>query len=287
MAEPAELQRAVQTAISQTLTSSQEAIRAQVKELVTAVAALGESTRGGSSPESVVAAIPALMQAQAKAAAVCASLEVLSRFLGMAVQMSAAPVVAVPAPVVAPPPKVAEAPVEIPAGVSAETYEPPAAIKEVPAPPAAVEEVPAAVEEPAAPAPVAAAPPPVAEVREPEPAVAAAPAVEAPPAEFDIESLPPEKRDLHKKAKRFARVTVQDIISYKPKEVELGRQKKDLYQRFQEEIDRGRQMYEKRFGEIADSNVDYFYEELVRVLAENDPAALGKYPYPVPSLRLS
>ena len=116
MAEPAELQRAVEKAISQTLGSSMEAIRAQVKELAAAVASLGERTGSASSPEGVVAAIPALMQAQARAAALSASLDVLSRFLGMAVQMSAAPMaVAVAAPAA----KVAEAHVEIPAGVSA------------------------------------------------------------------------------------------------------------------------------------------------------------------------
>lgn len=279
MAEQADIQRAVQTAISQTLTSSMEAIRAQIKELVAAVATLGERAASGSSPESVVAAIPALMQAQAKAASVSASLEVLSRFFSLSVQMSAAPVVAVAAPAPAVAPRPVAAPVEIPAGVPAERYEPARApaVREAPPAPAAVEEVPAAVEEPVA------APPVVEEVRAPAPAPVAA----AAPVEFDLESLPPEKREMHKKAKRFARVTVQDIISYKPKEVELGREKKDLYQRFQEEIDRGRSMYEKRFAEIADSPVDYFYEELVRVLANNNPEALGKFPYPVPTVRVS
>ena len=255
MAEQAELQREVQAAIEQTLQSSLEAITKQLDELVAAVAAVSRHATSGASASSVIAAIQPLVQAQAKAGAVSASLEVLSRFLGFSLQMTVAPVVAAPAAAARPA-------VEIPA----RAYEP----EVVPARAAApvVEKAPVEVE---------AAPAVVEEVRAPAP----------PKVEFDVESLPPEKRDLHKKARRFARVSVQEMIMYKPKEVEVGRQKKDLYQRFQEEIDKGRGTYEKRFAEIADSPVDYFYEELVKNLANNDPGALGNYPYPVPSVRVS
>jgi hypothetical protein len=152
----------------------------------------------------------------------------------------------------------AAAPMVVAAPVAAPAYAPPAAR------PAAVEEAaPAAVEEPA---PVEAPPAP------------AAPA-------FDLDSLPDELKQLHKKAQRFARVTVQEFVMYKKDDVEKGRENKDLYARFKDEIDKSKELYDKRFGKIAEHNIDYFYDELVRVLAANDASALGDYPFPVPSRR--
>lgn len=137
-------------------------------------------------------------------------------------------------------------------------------------------------------APAAVAAPPPAAVEAP---AAAEEAVEAPAAEeaavpaaepVDVESLPEELQKMHKKAARFARVTVQELFMYKKEEVEKGRENKDLYERFREEIDKSKALYDEKFQQIADHNVDYLYDELVRVLAENDPAALGNYPYPTP-----
>jgi len=147
--------------------------------------------------------------------------------------------------------------------------------------------VPAMAMPAAAPAPVAAppaaAPAPVEEeapAPEPEPA----PVEEAPPpapaaAAVDIDSLSDELKALHKKAKRFAKVTVQELSMYKKDEVAKGRENKDLYRRFKEEIDKSKALYDERFQKIADHNIDYLYDELVRTLAENDPSALGDYPY--------
>jgi hypothetical protein len=113
----------------------------------------------------------------------------------------------------------------------------------------------------------------------PAAAEAAPPAAPTAPARVDIDSLPADLKQLHHKAKRFAKVTVQDIVNYKKAEVAKGRQNKDLYERFREEIDRSKAMYDKRFEKIAAHNIDYLYEELVRVLADNDADALGNYPY--------
>jgi len=129
----------------------------------------------------------------------------------------------------------------------------------------------------AAPAPAAARHAPVAA---PEPAAveeAPAPAPAAPT--FDVESLPDELQAMHKKAKRFAKVTVQELALYKKDEVSKGRQHKDLYRRFKEEIDKSKALYDERFHKIAGHNIDYLYDELVRTLAENDASLLGDYPY--------
>jgi hypothetical protein len=91
--------------------------------------------------------------------------------------------------------------------------------------------------------------------------------------------LPEDLQALHKKAKRFAKVTVQELFMYKKDEVIKGREHKDLYDRFKEEIDKSKALYDKRFEKIAAHNADYLYDELVRVLAEKDPSALGNYPY--------
>lgn len=102
-------------------------------------------------------------------------------------------------------------------------------------------------------------------------------------APVDVSTLPEELQQLHKKAARFARVTVQELFMYKKEEVTAGRENRDLYQRFKEEIDKSKALYDKRFEPIANHNIDYLYNELVHVLAEDDPGALGDYPYPTPS----
>ena len=124
-------------------------------------------------------------------------------------------------------------------------------------------------------APVAEAPP----AAEPEPAPVEEAPAPAPAAAVNVESLPDELQAMHKKAKRFAKVTVQELALYKKDEVAKGRQNKDLYRRFKEEIDKSKALYDERFQKIAGHNIDYLYDELVRTLAENDASLLGDYPY--------
>jgi hypothetical protein len=57
--------------------------------------------------------------------------------------------------------------------------------------------------------------------------------------------------------------------------VERGRANRDLYQRLKEDVDRSREMYEKRIPPEIRAARDYFQEELVRILADGDPDALG------------
>ncbi|MGH9779734.1 MAG: hypothetical protein ACRD5I_15125, partial [Candidatus Acidiferrales bacterium] len=108
---------------------------------------------------------------------------------------------------------------------------------------------------------------------------AAVEAAPAPAARVDVSSLPDDLKQLHQKAKRFAKVTVQELIMYKKDEVTRGRENNDLYSRFKDEIDKSKQLYDKRFEKIAGHHIDYLYDELVRVLADNNADALGNYPY--------
>lgn len=85
----------------------------------------------------------------------------------------------------------------------------------------------------------------------------------------------PEEEKLHNDARRFARLLVSEIKLYNEDAVTEGRIEKDLYRRLKRDIDRSREMFDKRVAtEVARQN-DYFHEELVRILAEGDPAKMG------------
>ncbi|MCA1581012.1 MAG: hypothetical protein LC796_06360 [Acidobacteria bacterium] len=81
-----------------------------------------------------------------------------------------------------------------------------------------------------------------------------------------------ERRD---EARRFAKLLVSEIKLYNEKAVLEGRQHGDLYPRLKEDIDRSRQMYDERIPEDVRSSSNFFYEELVRILAEGRAESLG------------
>lgn len=95
-------------------------------------------------------------------------------------------------------------------------------------------------------------------------------------------SLDEEER-AHNEARRFARLLVSEIKLYNEQKVAEGRSNHDLYDRLKEDIDRSRQMYDKRVVPSVAAKFDYFYDELVNVLAEGDAAKLGS-DYPGPSV---
>jgi hypothetical protein len=79
----------------------------------------------------------------------------------------------------------------------------------------------------------------------------------------------------HDEARRFARLLVSEIKLYNEPKVDLGRRNKDLYERLKEDIDRSRQMYDERIADDVRKTSNYFYDELVRILADGDASALG------------
>ena len=84
-----------------------------------------------------------------------------------------------------------------------------------------------------------------------------------------------EERRLHNDARRFARLLVSEIKLYNEPKVKEGRSRSDIYDRLREDIDRSRQMYDKRVAPPVAARHDYFHQELVNTLAEGDPAKLG------------
>jgi hypothetical protein len=114
-------------------------------------------------------------------------------------------------------------------------------------------------------------------VAQAEPVVSAAAAAAAAPAPATdaFANLSPEDADVHRKAHRFARLLVDEIKLYNQVKVAEGRKSKDLYDRLKEDIEKSRITYQKRYGNTAAGGADYFSQELVRSLAEDDTSIMG------------
>ncbi len=270
MAEEANaIEKAVSRAVRENLATLQRTA-AELNQAIEDLVSACSSTR----PANV---LPPMLRAQAAAASLGAVLEVLSRFIATALQRPGAAAeeailraISLPAPEPAPPPQMPRPSIPVPMAeermVETPVTEPP------PAP--VVEEAPAP-----APEPVAAEPAHVEETRVEE----APPAVEVPA--FDVKSLPAEEQELHRKANRHAKVSMQDIKLIRPEQVRLGRENRDLCNRLRDDIDKARKEYDRRFKAILNQPVDYFYDWMVQILADGDPEKLGEYPYPSPVLR--
>ena len=213
-------------------------------------------------------ALPPLLRAQTSAASLSAILEVLSRFIANTLQpgarspyeaeiMRLASAVAVEAPASAPEPV---RPVPVPQQPMAES---PAGQRHAPAPESF---------------------PPASMVHEhvPLPEPVQEKELEYTP-EFDVNRLTPEEQELHRRANRVAKVSMQDIKMLHPEQVRLGRENKDICIRLKDDIEKAHREYDRRFKPIMDHPVDYFYRWMVEILAEGDAAALGEYPYAVPA----
>jgi len=272
---------AVEQAVSRALRENLERIQRNADELHQAVGDI-VSACASSKPTN---ALPSMLRAQTSAASLSAALEVLSRFVTMAVQpgqrspleaqiahlMSTAGVEAAPEPV-RPQPTVptpmaeapAQAPVKAPPRVEPVVAPPPPPrepepVIELEAEPEAIELI-ETVESPV--------------LAEPEP---------EPEGDFDVNQLTPEEQELHRRANRVAKVSMQDIKMLRPEQVRLGREKKDLCVRLKDDIEKAHREYDRRFKLIMDHPVDYFYRWAVEILAEGDANALGDYPYATPA----
>jgi hypothetical protein len=209
-------------------------------------------------------ALPPMLRAQTAAAALSASLEVLLRFVAVALQ---------PAP---------RSPLEKRITQAIGSVTPQAA--PVPVRPVA----PAPEPHAAATAPPVPMEPPANDL---EPTTGPSAPVELEPeevavvsdSEFDINRLTSEEQELHRRANRVAKVSMQDIKMLRPEQVKLGRENKDLCTRLKDDIEKAHREYDRRFKPIMDHPVDYFYRWMVEILADGDSSALGEYPYAIAS----
>jgi hypothetical protein len=272
---------AVEQAVSRALRENLERIQRNADELHQAVGDIVAAC-ASSKPTN---ALPSMLRAQTSAASLSAALEVLSRFVTMAVQ----------------PGQRSPLEAQITHLISTAAAEPAAEpVRPHPALPTPMAQTPAQATVPAPPRVAPPAAPPLARPRiEPEPVIELdadpeaieliepqAPTV-SPEAEFesdfDVNQLTPEEQELHRRANRVAKVSMQDIKMLRPEQVRLGREKKDLCIRLKDDIEKAHREYDRRFKPIMDHPVDYFYRWMVEILAEGDAHALGEYPYATPA----
>ena len=86
---------------------------------------------------------------------------------------------------------------------------------------------------------------------------------------------PSDEDERYIEARRFAELLVSEIKLYNERAVREGREEGNLYRRLKGEIDLSRQVYEQKFPEAARAGSDFLREELVRILADGRPEALG------------
>ena len=263
--EPNPMEQAVARALRENL----ERIQANADDLHHAVGDIVAAC-GSSRPTN---ALPAMLRAQTAAASLSAALEVLARFVTMAAQPARSGLES-----------------QVTHLISTTAAEPrPEPARPHHTTPTPMAHAPGAV--PAKPAPKVTAPP-----RMPEPEIEidtgpeAYEIVETPsvPAaqeagEFDVNQLSAEEQELHRRANRVAKVSMQDIKMLKPDQVRLGREQKDICIRLKDDIEKAHREYDRRFKPIMDHPVDYFYRWMVEILADGDPHALGEYPYATPA----
>lgn len=125
--------------------------------------------------------------------------------------------------------------------------------------------------------------PPVPVAAQQEAVAAAPPVIERPV--FDVAALPTDQQELHRRANRVAKVSMQDIKMLRPTDVVAGKENHDICLRLRDDIERAHKEYERRFHAILDHPVDYFYVWMVEILGEGDPRVLGNYPYSSPVAR--
>ncbi|HVM94399.1 MAG TPA: hypothetical protein VMT67_16375 [Terriglobales bacterium] len=87
--------------------------------------------------------------------------------------------------------------------------------------------------------------------------------------------MSPEDEEVHRKAKRFARLLVDEIKLYNKSKVEEGRASKNLYDLLRDPIDKSRATYQKRYGTTVAAAGNYFEDEMKRSLAEDDLSVMG------------
>jgi hypothetical protein len=214
-------------------------------------------------------ALPPLLRAQTSAASLAASLEVLSRFIAVSLQTGPR------SPIES---QITELVGKVAAEPSAAPQRP-----HLPQPaPMASHHVDPMVEESAATELELHPEPEPLELVEPAqgPAGVSDPEFEG---DFDVNRLSPEEQELHRRANRVAKVSMQDIKMLRPEQVRLGRQNKDICIRLKDDIEKAHREYDRRFKPIMDHPVDYFYRWMVEILAEGDTHALGDYPYATPA----
>jgi hypothetical protein len=262
---------AIEQAVSRALRDNLERIQRASDELHQAIADVVAAC-GSTKP---INSLAPMLRAQTSAASLSASLEVLSRFVAVSLQPGPRSPFEAEIARIASTLQTAEPVVTAQQQVGPASMQPQAA-------PAVHVEPPGVVE------PHGAAPEPHSEaIAEPHEIEASPPAAGEPEdaSAFNVSRLSPEEQELHRRANRVAKVSMQDIKMLRPEQVRLGREHKDICVRLRDDIEKAHREYDRRFKPIMDHPVDYFYRWMVEILAEGDAHALGEYPYATTATR--
>ncbi len=108
-----------------------------------------------------------------------------------------------------------------------------------------------------------------------EPLPIGQPETTAEPETTHASAIPAEDQEVHRKAQRFARLLVDEIKLYNQAKVAEGRKNKDLYDRLKDAIKKSQLTYQKRYGTTVAASGNYFQNEIVRSLAEDDVSIMG------------
>ena len=269
--EPTAIEQAVSRAIRDNLESIQrttDELNQAVNDVVAACASSKPSN-----------ALPPMLRAQSTAASIAAALEVLSRFVAITLNPSSRS------------PLEAEM-TRLTSAISAESVRQPTAVAPAREPANAPVHAPTAPSNEPAPAPHLTVEPELSHQPQnlaPEPTPLEIPQPGPFPddveveveGDFDVNQLSAEEQELHRRANRVAKVSMQDIKMLRPEAVRLGRENKDLCVRLRDDIEKAHREYDRRFRPIMDHPVDYFYRWMVEILADGDAHALGEYPYAI------
>jgi hypothetical protein len=268
--EPTAIEQAVSRAIRDNLETIQrttDELNQAVNDVVAACAS--------SKPTN---ALPPMLRAQSTAASIAAALEVLSRFV--AITLNPGP----RSPLEAEMTRLTSA-ISVESARQAHAVAPAKETTSTPAAPIAplspAESAPSNEFAPAAHPKVETEAPEPAPLELPQPGPFPEDVEVANEGDFDVNQLSTEEQELHRRANRVAKVSMQDIKMLRPEAVRLGRENKDLCVRLRDDIEKAHREYDRRFRPIMDHPVDYFYRWMVEILADGDAHALGEYPYAI------
>lgn len=282
-------QGGIEQAVARALRDNLEKLQRGTDELHQAIA----DTVAACASSKATNALPPMLRAQTAAASLAASLDVLTRFVASALRPAQRSLVGEEVGLTPTQLETDEAPparstpatsasgptANVASSASPPVSQPEAHARVEPAPPP--HNVSASVVADNVPAQVSPPPP-----REPVVDETAESLIYAPPAakagQFDVSTLPQEEQELHRRANRVAKVSMQDIKMLRPDQVRAGVEHKDICTRLRDDISKAHKEYDRRFRPIMEHPVDYFYHWMVEILADGDPQALGDYPYSSP-----
>ncbi|MBN1552738.1 hypothetical protein JW979_14790, partial [bacterium] len=87
--------------------------------------------------------------------------------------------------------------------------------------------------------------------------------------------LDPEEEKRHEKARRIARVIINDIRNYNPEKLADGIRSGNIMKTLGVEIERGRQLYIKRVPQDIARVTNYYRESLIKILADGRTDLFG------------